>query len=190
MMRTSGLAIGLLAVVLLSGCAAGAADVAGSAEAPEAVAHTSTPSPSAGPARAVETPGPATDSAGSAPADTVEVEPIPQEPAVGQPVEQPVEQPAEEPADDWMPTAEEQRDWLAHQQIVRDCMAEAGQEYLYWEWWSNPSGAFAAMPVDLTEEERAAWELALDGAAGTGADYRWQDAGCWGLAAELTGSTN
>ncbi|WP_233563708.1 hypothetical protein [Cryobacterium tepidiphilum] len=37
-----------------------------------------------------------------------------------------------------------------------------------------------AMPKNLTTEEEAAWKLALDGETGGGADYHWEDAGCWG----------
>ena len=92
-----------------------------------------------------------------------------------------------------MPTPEEKRAWLAFQQIVRECMADAGQTYLYWEWWNqgaDSSNRFPAMPADLTPEEFVAWELALHGDAGTGDAYRWQDAGCWGYAVHVTGGTN
>ena len=50
----------------------------------------------------------------------------------------------------------------------------------------TPSNRFPPMPADLTPEQYAAWKLALDGDAGTGADYRWQDAGCWGHAVHVT----
>lgn len=88
------------------------------------------------------------------------------------------------------PTPQEQERWLAFQQVVRDCMAEAGQEYLYWEWWNpgpDTSNRFPAMPADLSPDEVAAWQRALNGNAGRGQDYRWQDAGCWGRAVHLTG---
>ncbi|WP_173921577.1 hypothetical protein [Agromyces sp. Marseille-P2726] len=91
------------------------------------------------------------------------------------------------------PTPEEQQAWLAFQQIVRECMAESGYEYLYWEWWnpsSHPTNRFAPMPADLPPDEVAAWELALHGDAGVGDDYRWQQAGCWGYAVHVTGGTN
>ena len=64
------------------------------------------------------------------------------------------------------PSAAEREAWLRFQQVVRTCMADAGHEYLYWEWWSpgsDPSNRFPAMPDDLTPEEFAAWELALYG---------------------------
>ena len=91
------------------------------------------------------------------------------------------------------PSAEEQQAWLAFQQLVRECMADAGQEYLAWEWWNpapDTSNRFPPMPADLTPEQYAAWKLALDGDAGTDADYRWQDAGCWGHAVHVTGATD
>jgi hypothetical protein len=83
----------------------------------------------------------------------------------------------------------EQMEWLAFQQVVRDCMSGAGQEYLYWEWWSG-AGTPGGMPTHLVGDERAAWELALHGDSPGGAEYRWEDAGCWGYAAELLGTSN
>lgn len=83
----------------------------------------------------------------------------------------------------------EQLEWLAFQQVVRDCMAGVGQEYLYWEWWSG-AGTPGGMPTHLVGEARAAWELALHGDSALGAEYRWEDAGCWGYAAELLGTSN
>ena len=83
----------------------------------------------------------------------------------------------------------EQLEWLAFQQVVRDCMAGVGQEYLYWEWWSG-AGTPGGMPTHLVGEARAAWELALYGDSPGGAEYRWEDAGCWGYAAELLGTSN
>ena len=91
------------------------------------------------------------------------------------------------------PSAAEQQDWLAFQQIVRDCMAGAGQEYLYWEWWnpgSDRSNRFPAMPAGLSSDETQAWELALHGTSPLGEAYRWEDAGCWGYAAHVSGNTH
>ncbi len=69
-------------------------------------------------------------------------------------------------------------------------MAEAGQEYLHWEWWRiephDPSSTLAAMPEGLTSDEVAAWELALHGEGGTGDDVPWEQAGCWGVASHTT----
>lgn len=99
------------------------------------------------------------------------------------------------------PALTERQRWLAHQDLVRTCMTEAGFDYLYWEWW-NPKYQTpfdplntepvipAAQPVNLSGEQREAWNLALDGNAGLGADYRWQDAGCWGYAVHASGNDN
>ena len=91
------------------------------------------------------------------------------------------------------PTAEEQRTWLAFQDIVRECMADAGQQYLYWEWWNpgpDTSNRFQGMPADLTADEQVAWEFALHGDSPGGDAYRWQDAGCWGSAVHVTDGKN
>ncbi|WP_448006573.1 hypothetical protein [Agromyces bauzanensis] len=139
---------------------------------------------------------------GTAPPDAPGASAAPTPPAAppsGSPPTAPAPDPDDEASDDidaepgapvTVPTPEEQKRWLAFQQVVRDCMAEAGQEYLYWEWWnpgSDTSNRFPAMPADLTPDELAAWQLALNGNAGTGDDYRWQDAGCWGRAVQTTG---
>ena len=83
----------------------------------------------------------------------------------------------------------EQVEWLAFQQVVRECMAGAGQEYPYWEWWSG-AGTPGGMPPDLVGEARASWELSLYGDSPGGAEYRWEDAGCWGYAGDLLGTSN
>jgi hypothetical protein len=91
------------------------------------------------------------------------------------------------------PTAEEQRTWLAFQDIVRECMADAGQQYLYWEWWNpgpDTSNRFQGMPADLTAGEEVAWEFAMHGDSPGGDAYRWQDAGCWGSAVHVTDGKN
>ncbi|MDQ2662316.1 MAG: hypothetical protein M3Y52_10640 [Actinomycetota bacterium] len=91
------------------------------------------------------------------------------------------------------PSAAEQQDWLAFQEVVRDCMAGAGHEYLYWEWWnpgSDSSNRFPAMPSGLSSGEAQAWELALHGTSPLGDAYRWEDAGCWGYAAHVSGNTH
>lgn len=90
----------------------------------------------------------------------------------------------------------ERETWLAHQDLVRSCMAEKGFDYLYFEWW-NPEyqsttepGRDPSQPEGLNEEQSAAWGLALGGDAGLGADYRWEDAGCWGYAVHASGNDN
>ncbi|SIN84377.1 hypothetical protein [Agromyces cerinus] len=115
--------------------------------------------------------------------------------AAGEPLSAPV--PEDDPT---LPT--ERQEWLDFQDLVRACMTEAGQEYLYWEWWNPEYGAQAgiadpeaplalpAQPAGLSESEKAEWSLALDGDAGLGAAYRWEDAGCWGRAVHESGNDN
>ncbi|AMB60065.1 hypothetical protein [Microterricola viridarii] len=95
----------------------------------------------------------------------------------------------------------ERQTWLAYQDLVRSCMKERGYEYLYWEWW-NPKyqtpfdplatepEPFAPQPQDQTEEQAAAWTLALNGDAEPFPDYRWEDAGCNGYATHASGNDN
>ncbi|UOQ87680.1 hypothetical protein MUN74_10195 [Agromyces endophyticus] len=65
------------------------------------------------------------------------------------------------------PSQEEQATWLAFQQLVRDCMTEAGHEYRHWKWWEaespDPESLAPAMPEQLTAAEQAAWREALYG---------------------------
>lgn len=108
--------------------------------------------------------------------------------AAGTPLSAPV------PADDPSLTTERQT-WLLFQDEIRECMAGAGHEYLYWEWWnpvyqSSNLGVEPAMPAGLTEAQKADWRLALFGDAGLGAAYRWEDAGCSGYATHVTGNDN
>lgn len=87
------------------------------------------------------------------------------------------------------PSADEREAWRRFQQVVRTCMADAGHDYRYWEWWStssDPSNRFPAMPDDLTPEQFSAWELALYGTTTPGGETRGEDAGCWGHALRVT----
>jgi hypothetical protein len=43
---------------------------------------------------------------------------------------------------------------------------------------------------ELPASEQAAARLALDGDTGAGADYHWDDAGCWGYAVHVMGNDN
>jgi hypothetical protein len=145
-----------------------------------------TPAPTAPatpPATAPPTGAPATPPRTTAPSPAPKHDP--DSPASGEPD-------VPSPGDELL-TAEEREAWLAFQQIVRGCMADAGHDYPYWEWW-NPgpdiSNRFPPMPADLTRDEAVAWNLALNGDARTGDAYRWKDAGCWGYAVHVTGGTN
>jgi len=78
------------------------------------------------------------------------------------------------------------------QQFIDDCMADAGfAEYEVVAVW-DPEYAADAEPWDsaLTEEQSAAADLAMWGDAGTGADYRWEDAGCAGYGTHMIGADN
>ncbi len=149
-----------------------------------------TPSPPPPVAPSPPTPEPGAPSPSPSPTD----EPLP--PAAEDEAPEPPPAPEGPPADGappiTPPTPEEQETWLGFQQVVRECMAEAGHEYLYWEWWNtapDASNRFPAMPADLTPEQYAAWGEALHGQAGTGDAYHWEDAGCWGQAVHHTGGT-
>ena len=126
--------------------------------------------------------------------DVLTPTPIPDDPAAGHPA--PGGPDSVEPSPDGTltpPPPEQRREWLAFQQIVRECMAAAGHEYLYWEWWdpqSAESNRFPPMPADLTPDEYTAWEFALYGDSALGDDYDWEQAGCWGYAVHLTGGTS
>lgn len=73
------------------------------------------------------------------------------------------------------PTPAERESWLTFQQVLRDCMADAGHEYLFWEWWNpgpDSSNRFPAMPADLTHDEVAAWQAALERCSAQGGSMR------------------
>lgn len=99
----------------------------------------------------------------------------PSTPPVGDPGTPPAPGPSPTPGPpaDPEPTADEQQAWLGFQQLVRECMTTAGQEYRYWEWWNteprNPTSTAPAMSDDLTAEQQAAWHVALEG-DGNGVD--------------------
>ncbi|HKH07635.1 MAG TPA: hypothetical protein VKA62_01700 [Agromyces sp.] len=124
-------------------------------------------------------------------ADASDGAPIPSSPPVSTAHPSPMTPPSSaapgtEAPDEVMPTPEEQQTWLAFQQVVRECMADAGHEYRYWEWWNtaarDPRAIEPAMPRGLTPAASAAWKLALHGTAGSGDDAGPDDAGCWGAA--------
>ena len=75
--------------------------------------------------------------------------------------------------------------------ITALCMQEAGFAYTYTPYWAH-NRATDGYPVSwlnsVPESERAAADLALDGDTGGGADYHWDDAGCWGYAVHTMGN--
>ncbi|MRG59149.1 hypothetical protein GE115_04595 [Agromyces sp. CFH 90414] len=78
--------------------------------------------------------------------------------------------------------------WLEFQDAVRTCMADAGHEYRYWEFW-NPEyagdGGPAAMPPGLDDAARAAWNTAAFGSP-DGGDGSLDTGGCWTIGADRT----
>lgn len=52
-------------------------------------------------------------------------------------------------------------EWLGRQAVIRQCMTDAGFEYLEWQWWEGGS----PMPAGLSPEAEAAWLQALRGDA-------------------------
>ena len=132
--------------------------------------------------KATPAPTPTPDPGGSVPDDPSADGPVADGRAPGGPPRTP-------DADAAPPSAEEREAWIRFQRVVRTCMADAGHEYRYWEWWSpgsDPSNRFPAMPDDLTSEQFTAWELALYGATADGEPTRGEDAGCWGYALRVT----
>jgi hypothetical protein len=90
------------------------------------------------------------------------------------------------PRDPAAPTERER--WLAFQEAVRSCMAAQGFGYDYWEYW-NPadqtSGESPAMPAGLSDDQRAAWNVAAFGVPdATGAEHPLDGGGCWTTGAE------
>ncbi|WP_448811813.1 hypothetical protein [Agromyces bauzanensis] len=83
--------------------------------------------------------------------------------AAGTPLSAPVPEP-----DPNAPTEEEE--WAAFQEAIQSCMDEKG---------------FGAV-----DDGTDAWWDAMYGDAGTGAAYRWEDAGCSGYATHVTGNDN
>lgn len=83
----------------------------------------------------------------------------------------------------------ERQRWLEFQAAVRTCMAHAGFEYRYWEYW-NPAyrgdRGSPAMPEGLTDDETAAWEIAAYGHAGHPGGAPLTRGGCWSTGADET----
>lgn len=78
--------------------------------------------------------------------------------------------------------------WLEFQDAVRTCMADAGYEYRYWEYW-NPAypaqGGSPALPDGLDDAQRAAWNAAAFGDP-AGGDGSTASGGCWVAGAEAS----
>ncbi|TFC94465.1 MULTISPECIES: hypothetical protein [Cryobacterium] len=83
------------------------------------------------------------------------------------------------------------REWVETQTITAACMKDKGFVYTFEPFWDRDSAVLPLMWEDtLSASERAAARLALDGDTGGGADYHWDDAGCWGYAVHVMGNDN
>jgi hypothetical protein len=77
-------------------------------------------------------------------------------------------------------------EWLTWSGMIDDCMEDAGfPEWFYQAYWQVKEGSWPDAFDDVERLHAAA--LALGGNPGSGADYRWQDAGCQGAATEALG---
>ncbi|GAA1960088.1 hypothetical protein GCM10009717_28530 [Agromyces allii] len=65
------------------------------------------------------------------------------------------------PGDPAFVSDDEKSAWLGREAVVRTCMADAGFEYLDWQWWLGGS----PQPADLTADEALAWSNALRGSS-------------------------
>ena len=85
------------------------------------------------------------------------------------------------------------REWMKTQTITAACMKDKGYAYTFEPFWVR-QGDDAVRPVmwvnTLPAAERANARLALYGDTGAGADYHWDDAGCWGYAVHIMGNDN
>jgi hypothetical protein len=83
------------------------------------------------------------------------------------------------------------RSWIQTQVITAQCMREQGFEYTFMPWWAREKGdPMVSWSQALPADRRQAGELALYGDTGAGADYSWDDAGCWGYAVHVMGNDN
>jgi hypothetical protein len=85
------------------------------------------------------------------------------------------------------------REWLETQSLTDACMSDKGFDgYTYYAYWNLAEGAQfpPSWITPLSQSERAAANLAEYGNTGGGADYHWDDAGCWGYAVHMMGNDN
>jgi len=76
--------------------------------------------------------------------------------------------------------------WLTWSALTDECMTDAGfPEWFYTAPWEDSSASWPDAFDDIDRLHAAGF--ALGGNPGSGADYRWQDAGCQGAATETLG---
>jgi len=84
------------------------------------------------------------------------------------------------------------REWMETQTITAACMKDQGYTYTFEPFWEKEPGSplepwwVSTLPTD----EQAGASLALDGDTGGGADYHWDEAGCYGYAVHVMGNDN
>jgi hypothetical protein len=130
-----------------------AGEEAGSGERPPAAEAPATPQPSPdGPsATPAPTPAPTPNPTPDAPAPVAPTDPM-----------SPEYNPFTTEGDPAYVTDAEKSAWLGREAVVRACMADAGFEYLDWQWWLGGS----PQPVGQSPDEAAAWAAALRGSGG------------------------
>ncbi|MDJ0323045.1 hypothetical protein QMG61_04610 [Cryobacterium sp. PH31-AA6] len=83
------------------------------------------------------------------------------------------------------------RGWVKTQTITAACMKDKGYAYTFEPFWEREGAVVPVMWENtLPTSERAGAHLALDGDTGGGADYHWDEAGCWGYAVHVMGNDN
>ena len=83
------------------------------------------------------------------------------------------------------------REWIETMTITAACMKQKGYIYTFLPYWERHSTELPVMWEEtLPASERTAARLALNGNSGGGADYHWEDAGCWGQAVHVMGNDN
>jgi hypothetical protein len=83
------------------------------------------------------------------------------------------------------------REWMKTQTITAACMKDKGYAYTFKPLWERDGAVVPVMWENtLPTSERAAAHFALDGDTGAGADYHWEEAGCWGYAVHVMGNDN
>lgn len=79
----------------------------------------------------------------------------------------------------------DKKTWLALQQVIRQCMADKGFEYLNWEWWMGGD----PQPKNLSYDAGIAWIVGMYGDAYMNPTGNWEESGCSGYALHITGDT-
>ena len=89
------------------------------------------------------------------------------------------------------PTDEEMSTISALDGFVDECMADAGfPEYFEQNVYADDYVEGPAWDADLSAERADEASLAMWGNSGAGADYRWDEAGCYGYGVHMVGNDN